>query len=180
MTHSTAIAALTFVILVAPMTYGYARQPIIEAVSDREGYQIQRNVEVSRILDGDTIDIIGKHGKILRIRILDLDTPELRAKCDMEREWGQMAKDRLSSLLLHRDVSIAFKLRTRGRHEGKLRKGKWGRYLGDVYSDGRLVSAVLIGEGLGRPYSGLSRRDGWCGDIINFRAARRLYAIGEK
>lgn len=43
-------------------------------------------------------------------------------------------------------------------------RGKYaGRVVADVIlPDGRSAAAVLLAEGIGRPYDGRSRREGWC------------------
>lgn len=96
-----------------------------------------------RVIDGDTIHIGGEN-----IRILDLDTPEMRGKCDAERRLARLAKKRLQTLL-----NAPYRVERRG-------KGYYGRTLAHVWVNGEKVSDVLIREGYGRPYAG--GRKPWC------------------
>lgn len=98
------------------------------------------------VIDGDTVRLGDE-----RIRLIGVDTPEMRARCPAERESALAARDRLAGMLDEGDVQIE-------RHG----VGRWGRTLAVIQVDGRDVSLQLIAEGLGRPYDG-GRRDGWCG-----------------
>ena len=95
------------------------------------------------VVDGDTFRYNGE-----AIRILGLDTPEMRGKCPSERRLALKAKNRLRVLLQGQ-----IRLERRG-------KGRYGRTLAHVYANGVDVAQVLITEGLGRPYNG-GRRP-WC------------------
>ena len=86
------------------------------------------------------------------IRILGLDAPEMDGDCPTERRLAEAARARLIKLLASGRVSIE-------------RNGcdRYQRTLGAVSVDGRDVAAVLIAEGLARPYDG-GRRRSWCGE----------------
>jgi len=96
-----------------------------------------------RVIDGDTIHIGAE-----KIRILDLDTPEMRGKCDAERRLARLAKKRLQELL-----TLPYRIERHG-------KGYYGRTLAHIWVDGEKVSDTLIREGYGRPY-GRGRKP-WC------------------
>ena len=103
---------------------------------------------INCIVDGDTFWMAGE-----KIRILDIDTPELSPpRCAEEEELGEAAKARLHALL----NSGAVTLERAGRD-----RDRYGRLLRRVRVDGRPVGAVLIAEGLARPYGGA--RQSWCG-----------------
>jgi endonuclease YncB( thermonuclease family) len=97
--------------------------------------------------DGDTLRC-GQE----RVRVMGLDAPELRRpRCPAERSLARAARDRLAGL-----VAQGVTLRPMGRD-------RYGRTLAVVRTrDGRDVAAVLIREGLARPYDGRGRRAGWC------------------
>lgn len=84
-----------------------------------------------------------------RIRIADIDTPELDGQCVDERQRAVRARDRLVQLLRSGDVVI--------RRTGK---DRYGRTLAIITRDGRSVGDVLVSEGLARTWSG--RRERWC------------------
>jgi len=100
-----------------------------------------------QVYDGDSFRLCRE-----RIRISDIDTPELRARCPAERRLAIQARDRLSQLLRE-----PFRLERSGRA-----RDRYGRHLRVVVRqrDGRSVGDVLVREGLARTWSG--RREPWC------------------
>ena len=101
-----------------------------------------------RVIDGDTFDYGG-----MRIRIADIDTPEVNGRCAYETELAARATARLDSLL----GEGAFELHPNpdGRDEDP-----YGRKLRIVTRGGRSVGDVLVAEGLAREWTG--RREPWC------------------
>ncbi|QLC26969.1 thermonuclease family protein [Parasphingopyxis algicola] len=100
------------------------------------------------VVDGDTFWMAGQ-----KIRILDIDTPELSPpRCAEEERLGEAAKHRLHVLL----NSGAVTLERAGRD-----RDRYGRLLRRVRVDGTPVGRVLIREGLARAYGG--GRRSWCG-----------------
>ena len=101
-----------------------------------------------RVIDGDTFDHRG-----VRIRVADIDTPEVRGECASERALAARATARMRSLLhagpfeLHRTPD--------GRDEDR-----YGRKLRIVTRDGRSLGDQLVAEGLARTWTG--RREPWC------------------
>jgi endonuclease YncB( thermonuclease family) len=100
------------------------------------------------VVDGDTIK--APYG--VTYRLMGYDTPETRfAKCDAERELGYAAKERLEELLKTSEVKVL--------ESGK--EDRYGRSLAHLTANGRDVGAILISEGLARPYHG-KKRQSWC------------------
>jgi micrococcal nuclease len=99
-----------------------------------------------RVIDGDTFDYGGE-----RIRIADIDTPELRARCPEEAARARAATARLGSLL----AAGPFELHRSGRDEDR-----YGRKLRVVTRGGRSLGDSLVAEGLARTWAG--RREPWC------------------
>lgn len=112
---------------------------------------------VDYVLDGDTFAarvLLDEDITItVRVRLADIDTPEINGKCEREIEVALRARDRLAELL---PVGTMVDLRD-------VADDKYlGRIDARVFtSDGRDVSRILINEKLGRPYDG-GRRDSWC------------------
>ena len=112
---------------------------------------------VDYVLDGDTFAarvLLDEDITItVRVRLADVDTPEINGKCEREIEMALRARDRLAELL---PVGTMVDLRD-------VADDKYlGRIDARVFtSDGRDVSRILINEKLGRPYDG-DRRDSWC------------------
>ena len=109
---------------------------------------------VLSVTDGDTfrarIPVWDNVEVITAVRIRGIDTPEIKGKCPAEKAAALAAKARLAELLngsvqlLHVDPDKYA-----------------GRVDADVTVNGQSVAAVLIAEGLARPYTG-GARQGWC------------------
>ncbi len=111
---------------------------------------------VLKVVDGDTFDAelypLPDTTRRVRVRVMELDTPELRGQCAKEREMAQAAKLRAAELLTGR-----FRLEV---PEARA-FDKFGRLLAQVkLEDGRYLAGVLIREGLGRRWTG--QRESWC------------------
>ena len=107
---------------------------------------------VTRVVDGDTVDLDCLGEGRFRARLIGFDTPEThRSGCAEEALAGQAATMRLRAMVTDAR-QIAAQL------------GHWDRYdrrLVQLSVDGRDVGASLIAEGLALPYQG-GRRPDWC------------------
>lgn len=101
-----------------------------------------------RVIDGDTFDI-----GATRIRIADIDTPELHGRCAEESARAARATARLGALL----AAGPFELHPLG--DGR-DADIYGRKLRIVTRYGRSLGDQLVAEGLARRWSG--RREPWC------------------
>lgn len=95
------------------------------------------------VYDGDTFTMNGE-----RIRVLGIDAPEIRGKCDYEKRLAIQSRDRLREIL-----NDPFTVSRQG-------KDRYGRTLAHVYVDGVNVGSTLIAEGLAVPWAG--KRHVWC------------------
>lgn len=99
------------------------------------------------VVDGDTFYIEGE-----KVRIATIDAPETHPpRCAEEARLGAAATRRLRDLLNKGEVSLV---------AGDRDRDVYGRLLRIPYSDGVDVAAVLVEEGLARPF-GNGRRP-WC------------------
>lgn len=99
-----------------------------------------------RAMDGDTLACGAE-----RVRVMGLDAPEMRGRCPAEARKARTARDRMAALVIG-----GVSLQPHGRD-------RYRRLLAVVRDwQGRDVGAVLIREGLARPYRG-ERRRSWCG-----------------
>lgn len=112
---------------------------------------------VNYIFDGDTfaayVNLAPDVRITVRVRLINIDTPEMNGQCDAERVAAARARDRLAQLL---PVGATI----------ELKNIKDDKYLGRIDAnvilpDGRDVGDVLIAEKHGRPYSG-GKRQPWC------------------
>ena len=94
--------------------------------------------------DGDSFWLNGE-----RVRIADIDAPELNGRCRYESELALAARRRLLDLLNAGPNTI----RRTGRD-------RYGRTLALVLRGNRSVGDMLVSEGLARTWSG--RREPWC------------------
>ena len=110
---------------------------------------------VLSVYDGDTftarIPVWDNVEVVTAVRIRGIDTPEIRGKCAAEKAAAVKARTRLVELLASGQVSLL--------HVEPDKYG--GRVDADVSVGGSPVAAVLISEGLARPYTG-GTRQGWC------------------
>ena len=112
---------------------------------------------VTNVYDGDTfrVDIdqwpalIGKNAPI---RINNIDTPELRAKCPSEKRLALQAKNFTKSKLQQAGV-IELK---------RINRGKYFRITADVFIDGENLADNLLAAGFAKVYSGKSKKQSWC------------------
>ena len=96
------------------------------------------------VVDGDTFWIAGE-----KVRIADIDAPEMNGRCPYESRLAIASRDRLRQLL----NSGEFRLLREG-------QDRYGRTLAVVSIDGYSVGEMLVGEGLARTWTG--RREPWC------------------
>ena len=103
---------------------------------------------ITKVYDGDTLTAEVDLGfkmwaKKIKLRLVDINTPEIRSKNIEEKALAIKARDRVRELCLNKEVIIT----THG-------KGKYGRWLTTVYvMEGIDIATFLIDEGLAEEYS---------------------------
>jgi micrococcal nuclease len=100
---------------------------------------------ITKVYDGDTLTADVDMGfniwsKNIKIRVLGIDTPEIRSKVQSEKKIAYLARDRVRDMCLGKEVII----RTKGR-------GKYGRWLAEVIIDEKSLGEILISESLAKP-----------------------------
>lgn len=112
---------------------------------------------VDYIIDGDTfaarVSLDDDIKITVRVRIANVDTPELHGMCDYEIRMANIARDRLAQLI---PIGSTVELTD-------IRDDKYlGRIDANVFDvAGNNVGKILIKEKLGRAYNG-GWRTGWC------------------
>lgn len=106
------------------------------------------STKVINVVDGDTIDVDIDLGfdihHTTRIRLVGINTPEIRNKNVEEKNKGLVAKARVEELVLGKTILL---------ETLKDRTEKYGRYLGIVYlENGTSLNALLVKEGLAKIY----------------------------
>ena len=113
--------------------------------------------QIDKIIDGDTFDATLFCTDMalctnIRIRIMSINCPELRASCEEEKKKALMAREVLRSLLDKADrIEVLL-----------YPKDKYDRYLGDIYLDSQNLADILIEKGLAKPYYGKGKAPDWC------------------
>ena len=100
---------------------------------------------VKKVYDGDTItvDLYSGFGIILhdqKIRLYGINTPEVRGDSKPE---GILSRDALRTRILGQTVTIK---------TSKDKKGKYGRWLGEVFVEEENINQWLITEGYAKEY----------------------------
>jgi micrococcal nuclease len=105
--------------------------------------------QVIKVYDGDTITIAAKlpyaASPMYRfsVRLNGIDCPEIRGKNDQEKEIAQIAKKRLSDLILNKIVFLS-----------NVKTEKYGRMLADITYNGVQLNQFMINERLAVAYDG--------------------------
>tara|TARA_R100000995_G_scaffold82085_1_gene55572 strand:- start:342 stop:770 length:429 start_codon:yes stop_codon:yes gene_type:complete len=112
--------------------------------------------EVTRVVDGDTIDVIADLGfSVLhkcRVRLYGIDTPESRT-----RDLDEKARGKLASKFLQDSIDNGSEIIVKS--ELKDSKGKYGRVLGTILVDGLDVNQAMVAQNLAVKYFGQSKAD---------------------
>ena len=113
--------------------------------------------QVVRVLDGDTFDASARiwlgQAIEIRVRIMGIDAPELRARCAAERERAEAARDFLARRIEGNEVKLT-----------SVRYDKYGGRVDAAVADERGdIARAMLKARLARSYEG-GRRASWCGD----------------
>ncbi len=100
---------------------------------------------ITSVYDGDTVTADFNLGfgiliKKQKLRLLGIDTPELRKETIVE---GRISRDWLREKVLDKQVIIK---------TYNDRKGKYGRWLAEIYIDSVNINKQMITEGLAKEY----------------------------
>ena len=115
--------------------------------------------KVVKVYDGDTFTVEAHPWPGITakasVRVNGVDTPEIRGKCEEEKQKAIAAREFVKWLILG---EVVF-----------LQNVKYGKYAGRVVADVKLEGGAnladkIIGQGLGREYHG-GAREGWCATL---------------
>ena len=106
--------------------------------------------------DGDTCYVIAptlpEPLQKMSVRILGIDTPEMRAECAEEKKLALKGRE-FANKMFRAAEKIEF---------ANLKWDKYGgRVLVDVFLEGKLYKDEIINAGLARPYDG-GTKESWC------------------
>ena len=112
--------------------------------------------KVISVYDGDTfrVDIDSLPpivGKNIPIRLNGVDTPEIRGKCQYEKDLALKARDFVRDKLANaKEIKLT-----------KLQRGKYFRVVADVMIDGVSLEQELLDNKLAYKYTG-GKKSSWC------------------
>ena len=127
-------------------------------------------VEVTRVVDGDTVDVdidlgFGMTYKKQRVRMMGIDTPESRTRDLEEKFYGKASKANLVRILDGKDIELVS-------HD----KGKFGRILATFkLEDGVVLNDKMIKEHHAVEYHGQSKEDIQAEHMKNRQALKEKY-----
>lgn len=127
---------------------GQEQSPAISAAPAVPDSTSQRVTGHVRVIDGDTFDYGG-----MRVRIANIETPEVDGRCASEVALAARATRRMRALL----AAGPFELHPLS---GGRDVDRYGRKLRIVTRGGQSLGDVLVAEGLARTWTG--RREPWC------------------
>ena len=130
-----ASAALLLVLLLWPFSSAFGQAMEVCPAS---------GVRITCVHDGDSLVVERE-----RIRIADIDTPELDGRCASESQLAIRARNRLVQLL----NAEPYRIQRTG-------QDRYGRTLAIVSNSRGSIGDQLVAEGLARTWSG--RREPWC------------------
>ena len=113
---------------------------------------------VIKVYDGDTITIAGRlpypESRLYRfqVRLLGIDSPEIKGKTEKEKEAAHKSQQALESLVLNKTVSLR-----------EISTEKYGRILANVYlvtetGQELLVNKWMLTNGHAVPYDGKTKQ----------------------
>lgn len=108
---------------------------------------------VKEIVDGDTFMATTSDG-VVRVSLINADTPELQGQCESEVELAREAKDHLIELIPE-GSRVEVKAVIRDFFNSKIRGTV-------ILSDGRDLGNVLIKENIARPTASKGTINNWC------------------
>ena len=108
---------------------------------------------VLSIYDGDTMTLLIDTGFDIhtkqKVRLYGIDTPELRTRNKKEKALAKDVRDYLREMLQGKFVEI-----------NSREKGKYGRYLVDIYYNNMHINQHLIEKGYAKSYFG-GKKNRW-------------------
>lgn len=114
-------------------------------------------VQYVRNYDGDTVtfNIPNIHpviGERVSIRVRGIDTPEIRGKCQKEKDLAYEAKAVVKNALVGvKDITLT-----------EVGRGKYFRLVANIIADGTSLAQILLDKELAVVYNGGTKTKNWC------------------
>ena len=152
-----------------------ASQAKWKSVHEQHPFEMRDLVKVTRVIDGDTIEV-ERDGQKIKVRLIGVNTPETNHPQKGQQPFGQEAKSYTTKQLEGKTVQLRIDLDSYDRYQ---------RLLAYVYLvDGTMVNEVLIREGYAQVMS-VPPNDTFAKRFVSLQREAReqkrgLWAIGEQ
>lgn len=120
------------------------------------------DIEITNVVDGDTVDVRFRNGSTDRVRLLGMDTPETfdfvendpkdfvgvpnnETGIECLEKWGEKSTSRMEELIQNKNVSLKI-------DEKSNKRGYYDRLLGYIYVENTNTNKLLVEEGYARVY----------------------------
>lgn len=90
---------------------------------------------VTKVIDGDTVKVVGSNNIELDIRLAEIDAPEI------DQPYGKASRAMLEELISDKQVELR-----------DITKGKYGRFVANIYCDGVWLNIALVKSGVAWKY----------------------------
>lgn len=112
--------------------------------------------KIEKVIDGDTVEILvpclPKSVQRMKVRLKNIDTPELHGKCDSEKQKAEIAKSYVRSVLQNKTVQLT-----------NCTADKYFRLNCEIiYDSTKNISSDLTNNGYAIPYFGEKKYHNWC------------------
>ncbi|MGC2164531.1 MAG: thermonuclease family protein [Gallionella sp.] len=121
-----------------------------------EAHAEQFTARIIAVLDGDTVMLVRNDMPPIKIRLAEIDAPE------MAQPGGVDAKRALSEMLLHKSVAV-----------DSHAVDQYGRLVAHLNVDGKQVNELMVSSGMAWEYSHFHRNTHYVALQIKAQAARR-------
>lgn len=113
-----------------------------------------------RVIDGDSIEVTLDLGfntyKQSSLRVMGINTPEVRTSNELEKEVGKLVAQFVLNQLQDKDLLCQY-----------IKMDKYGgRFNGHLYIDGVSLSDILLDRGYAKPYDGTSTKPEFTDDEL--------------
>ena len=146
---------LSLSLLIAIIVFVFSFNQVSSFNQSFTTFLAQKNLEkeltgkVSRVIDGDTIELLAKTSKEnpynhitkLKIRLYGIDAPELK------QAYGKEAKEYLSALVLKQEVGLIIE-----------NKDKYDRFVGTIFLKGQDINKEMVKNGYAHAYESYSTK----------------------
>ena len=114
------------------------------------------STKIERVIDGDTVEInipcLPESLQKMKVRLKNIDTPEIHGKCDNEKYKAEIAKQVLIEKLQNKVVELK-----------NCEPDKYFRLNCEIIYDGvKNISSDMIINGYGVVYQGERKSHSWC------------------